>query len=414
MEVANPIWLWAFAGLAIPAAIHLLSRKEGRTIEIGSIRFLRESPTARFSHVKLNEIALFLLRCSILVMIVLLLAGLRVNWFERNEKWLVLEEGVQHSEKFKPLLERFRAQGYDVRVMASGFPVLSNTSAGDPFDNYWIALQELSSQPIDSIVVISYGYQNKFKGPRLAIPSHIKWIGAEAGEKEFIAEKIRIATDSVWIRRGFTSPSVTYFESDLVAGGHADSATFQQRRDLRVAIVKDEGFEFDHEILSASLEAIKTITPHQIEVETLNEEEVADSSSDFIFWLKDHTPDQAMRGTTITILDCGAENLPLLLPSHQANLSCASTGKGTWVITKRLTVDVALKENLTLELARLILPPAAAHEDLRTVPEQMIGLAGNTGIVAEPDSMKSADHMLMLLLLLTLTGERLLAFRRKQ
>jgi hypothetical protein len=41
MAFLNPLYLWALLGLAIPVAIHLWSRKEGRTIKVGSIKFLK-------------------------------------------------------------------------------------------------------------------------------------------------------------------------------------------------------------------------------------------------------------------------------------------------------------------------------------------------------------------------------------
>ena len=62
MQSAQPIMLWALAGLSIPIAIHLLSRKEGKVIYLGSLRHLRETSTQQFRGIKLNEILLLVLR----------------------------------------------------------------------------------------------------------------------------------------------------------------------------------------------------------------------------------------------------------------------------------------------------------------------------------------------------------------
>ena len=50
MELINPIWLWGLTGLMIPVGIHLLSRREGKIIKIGSIRHLDETNSKQNFH----------------------------------------------------------------------------------------------------------------------------------------------------------------------------------------------------------------------------------------------------------------------------------------------------------------------------------------------------------------------------
>src|SRR5688572_16517864 len=103
MYFSNPIWLWALTGIAIPIGIHLLNRKEGKIILIGSLRHLQESPTARFRHIRLNEILLLILRCLLLILIVMLLAGLQLASLNtENKKWLIVEKGIEKNEKIRP------------------------------------------------------------------------------------------------------------------------------------------------------------------------------------------------------------------------------------------------------------------------------------------------------------------------
>ena len=415
MQMANPMLLWALAGLLVPVVIHLLSRKEGRMIEIGSIRFLRETPTARFRHLKLNEIALFLLRCLLIIIIVHLLTGLEVRWFDGREKWVVLEEGVGESQRMASTLERLRQQGYETRVLSKDFPLLSHARDATPFYNYRIALEELSALPVDSIIVISYNHQHKASGPRLALPPHIRWISADVNRKEFTADKIRISDDSVWIRRGYTSSSITHFQTEKIREPDAGSAAAQPR-EILVAVVKGEGFDTDYKIVLASLGAIRTATPHKINVVSMNADEGNNSSADFTFWLSNDIPQKDIQNTSIVYFDCAGNNLPWLVPSDEAMPYCSSTGNETWVITKRLNADVALKEDLTLDLARLILPPSPSEDDLRAIPDQMMWSAADSD--RKPGRtihyMKHAEQMLVILLLLTLGVERFLAFKRKQ
>src|SRR5687767_7801250 len=96
IQFSNPMWLWGLSALLIPIGIHLLSRKEGKIINIGSVRHLRETDTARFSSIRLNEILLLVLRCLLLTLLVLLLAGTKVSVKGLSDRqWLVIEKDIE-------------------------------------------------------------------------------------------------------------------------------------------------------------------------------------------------------------------------------------------------------------------------------------------------------------------------------
>src|SRR4051812_18737531 len=94
MTVANPIFLWCLAGLAIPLTIHLLSRKEGKIVKLGSIRHVQESSTRQFRGIRLNEILLLVLRSALIVVFTLILSGLLFPG-ARSTKWVVVEKGLE-------------------------------------------------------------------------------------------------------------------------------------------------------------------------------------------------------------------------------------------------------------------------------------------------------------------------------
>lgn len=48
MQLTQSVWLWGLMALALPIAIHLLSRKEGRVVPVGSLRHLRETTSQQF------------------------------------------------------------------------------------------------------------------------------------------------------------------------------------------------------------------------------------------------------------------------------------------------------------------------------------------------------------------------------
>ncbi|MEP0086438.1 MAG: BatA domain-containing protein, partial [Maribacter dokdonensis] len=74
MSFAHPSYLWALLGLLVPIAIHLWSKKEAKTIKIGSVQWLSESKSKQSSSIQLNEWWLLVLRMGIISLLVLLMA----------------------------------------------------------------------------------------------------------------------------------------------------------------------------------------------------------------------------------------------------------------------------------------------------------------------------------------------------
>lgn len=419
MQFSNPIWLWALAGLLLPLGIHLLSRKEGKVIKFGSIRFLQASPTAKFRHLKLNEVPLLLLRSFLVILLVFLLAGFQISKTEKKEKWVVLEDGVRGSAKIQSLLENLHDQGFDIRLMATGFPPIEAAGPHNFIGDYWTAVSELASASADSIVVISYNYQRKFRGPRIPLPDHIRWIGHDVDDKQFDVHKIRMDSDSLWIRKGYTSSAVTHFETEIIhAENRTDSLPVSPQRKVSIRIVKETDYDYDYRVLLASLQAIQTITPHALQVVTIHPREVNDSSASFTFWLSNEIPKPfSGRNITVALRVCDGENIPLIMPAGEAATHCETTGNETWIITKRLNEDIALKEGLTMQLARLILPPVTGQvEDHRTLPERLMwsSAISNETPVASWKNETETNNVLIMLLVLAFAGERFLAYKRNQ
>src|SRR6478735_938581 len=127
MLLTNPIWLWALSGLSIPIGIHLLSRKEGKVIRIGSLRHLQETNTQQFKGIRLNEIVLLLLRCTLIILFVLLMCGLSFERYSESEaKWVLIEKGLENEREVQIQLDTFQSQGYELRWLAEGFPLFDD------------------------------------------------------------------------------------------------------------------------------------------------------------------------------------------------------------------------------------------------------------------------------------------------
>jgi hypothetical protein len=420
MDVLNPIGLWALAGLLVPIGIHLLSRKEGRVIDIGSVRHLNESPTTRFKRIRVNEIALLLLRSQLVILSVMFLAGASINPFRgQSQKWLILEDGVDRSDEVKQTIEKLGNRGYEVRLLAREFPRLSEQSANTrPFNNYWTAARELARQKVDSIVVISYNYQRKFKGQRIALPENIRWISHPVKEKkEFVSGIISSDSGSLWVRKGKTSALSTAFETqkNLPLSQQTDLPPVKQPDVIDVTLFTGEGFSHDERILIASLKAVQSITPHKIKINKRKASESREPAQGVVFWLAAEPPASNAGVVTMAYRKCRGENIPLLITSDEALHFCFNPGDEKWVITKRLNQEIALQDNLALHLSRLVLPSLKENDqhDHRVLPEQ-ITWSESSDHASVIDKQTNGSSFILLLLLTTLAVERWLAYKRNQ
>lgn len=418
MQFANPIWLWALSGLVIPIGIHLFSRKEGKVIPMGSLRYLRETPAARYKNIRINEIVLLVLRCLLVIFMVLLLAGAEIPRSPaQKQKWLIVEQGIENSDDIQPLIGNLQEEGFQLRSLTKGFPLLPDEKH-DPFDSYWSAGMHLSSLDLDSVVVISYNYLRNFKGKRIAMPPHVKWIPYPAERKEFIAQTFSIARDSIWVRKGNTSPAMTDFETSTVSSfSLVDSLHVTQPETLEITIFTGEGFAYDEKILLASLKAIQSITPHRLSISRKTTEEANGFQRGITIWLAEKAPSAAQGKMTIAYLPCDSQDLPLLVASARALAGCFPAKGISWIITKRLTEEMMLREHLTVKLAGLILPsPEDEGPDQRVLPEQMMWASIKNkeaqSIVEEEGG--SSDLFLMIVFILVLVTERVVAYNRDQ
>lgn len=419
MQFANPIWLWALSGILIPVGIHLFSRKEGTVIPMGSLRYLRESPAARYRNIRLNEIALLLLRCLMVALPVLLLAGAEISWSpEPGRKWLLIEPGIEIHDDLKPLIEKLENEGFQLRSLARDFPLLSDETIVAPTDNYWSAATQLVCGDVDSVVVISYHYQRNFRGERIAMPPCMKWFSYPAASTGSIAQTFSLGPDSVWIRKEHTSPFATHYET-ITASSRAlpDSITVAEPETFKITIFTGEGFGYDEKVLRATLEAIQSVTPHKFEITTKETGQAGDSETGIIFWLADEPPSANGGNLAISYRPCHGENLPLLIASETAMPHCAAAQNGSWVITKRLSEEIALREHFAVRLARIMLPSSPNdNSDQRVLPEGMMWSQTKepeTGSMIRKETGKTGSFIIMLLALLLL-AERVVAFKRDQ
>lgn len=429
MQFANPIWLWGLTGLLVPIGIHLLSRKEGKVIKIGSIRHLQESSTKQSISLRLDELILLTMRCLLITLIVLLLSGLDFQSDQtKSERWVVIERGLENDVEFTSLIDSLRKQGFHIRRLDERFPAINNSKTNTRI-NYWRLMEALKTKSLKQVVVLSYTYTEGFKGKRISMPTDLVWISKSPPPTEFYLKAVKIAVDSVSVRMGNSNADETTFEnliaplnpnqSYINSAPGKDSIQIQSPDTLTITIVSDLEFENEKEIVLAALHAIEETIPVIFNFKMLQPDQWrSDEKTDWMIWLSDKLNGNTIHTNRIIFTeDATKKNTPMLEP---AKISLSEGA--TWLLTKRLNEEIALQEKLPLKLASLIVSKKeserrAAEFDRRVQPEKMVWSReeqANTEKLIADTNITNATQFLVILILISLFVERLIAFKRNQ
>ncbi|MCB2378651.1 BatA domain-containing protein [Hymenobacter sp. BT635] len=186
-----PSGLLALLGVAVPIAIHLWNRRPGRTVQVGSIRWLAAAANRRMRNLKLEQLALLLLRALLLVVLAMAVAG--PVWRQPpppRRGQVLISADLLSSESLaavRPSIDSLRRRGYTLRQLTAGFPRISDTTwqeasrqpavanllATQPF---WARVsQAADSFPGQPVRVYSSATLRHFQGIRPALPANVTW-----------------------------------------------------------------------------------------------------------------------------------------------------------------------------------------------------------------------------------------------
>lgn len=352
MTFANPSFLWAFAGLAIPLAIHLLSRKEGKIIRVGSIRHVEESNTSQFKSIRLNEIFLLLLRSLMVTMIVLFMSGAQcTSPSSKTVKQLYVESGINVSR-----VDSLVSNGYELHTIPADV-------------NYWTFAEDINKLPYD-IVVVSYSKAENFNGKRIALADNIRWITEESTSKEYPALAWSVG-DSVFVRTASSNSMLTSYKTGF---GVPDSIKVIEPKVVNVAT--------EDKTVLAALNVLKKT--YKLPIEISNNQ------------------------SPITNIQVGQNIGPLVERVSADEIR----------INKLLDQDVALNENLVIELFKVLYPELQTSEvkkDARVMPDELAWSSLVTS--SSPHLVTSSlglEKYLVGLFIFALAIERFVAIRRNQ
>ena len=174
-----PAGLLGLLALAIPVAIHMISRGRGRRVLVGNIELVRAARKTRVTTLRLTQWLLFLLRVSIVVVATLLLARLALQGFASADAgaayvtpgWL---RSATDTERTQILSLEPAA-----RVLTPGYPPAQDYEPGiaDPGYDVWPLLAERLSTlrhagPVDVYAEPGIG---AFGSHRPQLPNEIGW-----------------------------------------------------------------------------------------------------------------------------------------------------------------------------------------------------------------------------------------------
>jgi len=145
MSFINPIWLYGLLGLLVPIFIHLWSKKEGKTIKVGSIQFFPESETRQSSKLHLNEILLLLLRTFMLALLVMLIAQpIIISAKKRDKTTVLIEPALLVENGLGRVLDTLLSVEYNVKLLTTGLPDYdSEATQTYPKTDYWQLNQDI-------------------------------------------------------------------------------------------------------------------------------------------------------------------------------------------------------------------------------------------------------------------------------
>jgi hypothetical protein len=340
--------LLALLGLAVPVAIHLWNRRPGRTVQVGSVRWLAATANRRLRNLRLEQFWLLLLRAAIVALLALAVAGplwLRFQSSRAPRGMVLLAPETLRPEvlpALRPSMDSLRQQGFTLRLFAPGFrevsgqawdspdslaklttpPVAAASDSIQPTtpDNYWHrARQAADSFPNHPLRIVAGTALRHFSGPRPALPAQLTWQPVPLPDSMvWLAGAASVGPDTLRLLVGRSQEEATTFQTvvrklpqatrsvtvpGLPAlayrpGAAGQPATLQQpgqpavpvlQGPLRVVLYTDATHAESGRYVRAALQAASIGLVQGLEIRTASAATTFSTSAppDWLFWLSE-------------------------------------------------------------------------------------------------------------------------------
>lgn len=416
MTFLNPTYLWALLGLLVPIAIHLWSKKEGKTIKIGSIELLRESESEQTSSIQPNELLLLLLRIFIIALVVFLLAEPQIKLkTDKSAITYLIEPSLLTDDKSENILKSIDNVN-DIRLLTSGFPFLDDIdleNIASNTTNYWQLSKDIQNIDADSIVVFTKALASGFKGMRPSINKSIEWIRIETENSiENLPIKASKTEDKIELLSMSSNANYTSFEKTMINENDLTQLELElgDKYPIKILLYYEDTFVDDSKYLEASLNAASKHIKRVIEITKSQDNGITTEGFDLIIWLSEENTLPLNKAKTILFKE---DHL-----SH--SLIEESLTQNHFYLTSRLNTENSLEHYLPEQLLNVL----DLNSDVKQIIEDndkrafsKAELLPNFSVIKVKN--KSANNLdvskwLWLILGITLLGERIVAHYRKQ
>ena len=432
MFFLNPTYLWALLGGIVPIVIHLWSKKEGKTIKIGSIQLLDESDSKQTSSIQINELWLLLLRIVLISVLVVLIAEPQIKRkITKVPVTYIVEPSLLQYEEVNTILDTIQTEG-SIRLLQSGFPEFQNdplhkTATVTP--KYWQLAKEMEALKTDSIVVFTNAFTSGIKGKRPQVNKNISWVILDPGKpiknilsavkKENTVQLLSVSSDDQHLS----------FEKELVAidgnqfkfNKEKDSVVFSANgkqeqhpliteSPLTILLFYEDSLSKEKTYVEAAFRAISKYLNTPIDVHTVqNIDTINLDSFKTVIWLsKDVAPQ-----TSSTVLFYKPDDL-----SH--SIIEKGPSKEIFFLTKSLTTEHVVNEYFAEHLLAMLNLNEDLEEKIKGYDKRVL----NTGELLpitedfkqnkENSTILDISKWLWLLFILVLITERIVAKYRRQ
>lgn len=417
MTFLNPTYLWALFGLLVPIAIHLWSKKEGKTIKVGSIELLRESESKQTSSFKPNEFWLLVLRMLIISLIVMVLAEPQWKLKSKNSTiTYLIEPSLLSNQKASNILNSID-DADNIRLLMRGFPEFKNSdldilTAETP--NYWQLANEMYEIATDSIVVYTNALNSGFKGMRPVISKNIEWILLDPEQSvKKLPIKARKIDANIELLSMNSNTEHTTFEKTIVKASDFDITELELvvENSIKILMYYDDTFVNDSKILEASLVAASKHINKTFEITKTKEiTDLSFNTFDLIIWLSENNqpPNEVVK-----LLEYSPDSL-------SNSLIVERSIKNHFYLATHLNTENSIENHLPEQLLNILdlnsdLNKIILENDKRVFSKSQLSPTVSVLKTEHKDTnFISISKWIWLILGLTLLGERLLASYRKQ
>jgi len=321
------------AAIAWPVFLHFWNDRQGRVLRIGSVALLERSSLRRSRSRRLSEWLLLLLRCMLLAVLALLLAG--PSWKNTAatpelKGWLLIAPAEpiaaapssftpldpEAQRLYSPLIDSLSKAGYERQAFIDP----SNPTPGAAVPSFWDAFRASDREAPANMpfVIISPAFASHFHGSRPVSIRPVKWYTfiPRDSTRHWIESAWLSAPDSIRVTEGFSAPGGTRFQyhslpvrpgtigafhvgltggrlsvllddssqGNIQSRGVVQTPVIVDTTTLRIAVYADPERRQDIRYITAAIRACGLFVkkPIQIDVATATG---APPATDWLFWL---------------------------------------------------------------------------------------------------------------------------------